>query len=119
LKQERVALGVAAALDKKAADLVVLKIADISGFADYFVICHGSSDRQVRAISDEIQERLRESGHRPISIEGETKANWILVDYGDVVFHVFLEERRRYYGLERLWGDAPDETPRYVSGRKD
>jgi ribosome-associated protein len=109
--------GVAAALDKKASDLLVLNLAEISSFADYFVICSAASERQAQAISDAIEEKLRARGRRPISIEGYAAARWILLDYGDVLFHVFLEEARRFYALERLWGDAGDETRRFAVAR--
>lgn len=109
--------GVAAALDKKASDLLVLNLADISSFADYFVICSASSERQAQAIADAIEEKLRASGRRPISVEGYAASRWILLDYGEVLFHVFLEESRRFYALERLWGDAGDETRRFAAAR--
>ena len=109
--------GVAAALDKKAADLLVLNLSGISPIADYFVICSASSERQAQAISDAIEERMSESGRRPRSVEGRGAGRWILLDYGDVLFHVILEEARRFYALERLWGDAGDETPRFASAR--
>lgn len=111
---EKVRLGVAAAADRKAHDLVVLDIGKVSSFADYFILCHGTSDRQVRAIADGIDEVLRASGVRPLSIEGEVKGQWVLLDYGDLIFHIFLEDRRRFYALERLWGDAPDVTTRFA-----
>lgn len=109
--------GVAAALDKKASDLLVLNLADISSFADYFVICSASSERQAQAIADAIEEKLRARGRRPISVEGYAASRWILLDYGEVLFHVFLEESRRFYALERLWGDAGDETRRFAAAR--
>lgn len=109
--------GVSAALDKKGADLLVLNLSEISSFADYFVICSASSDRQAQAIADAIEERLRAAGRRPISVEGYAASRWILLDYGDVLFHVFLEEARRFYALERLWGDAGDETRRFAAAR--
>ena len=108
-------LGVSAALDKKGADLLVLNLSEISSFADYFVICSASSERQAQAIADAVEERLRAEGRRPISVEGYGAARWILLDYGDVLFHVFLEESRRFYALERLWGDAGDETRRFAA----
>jgi len=109
--------GVAVALDKKGSDLLVLNLSEISSFADYFVICSATSDRQAQAIADAIEERLRAAGRRPISVEGYGTSRWILLDYGDVLFHVFLEESRRFYGLERLWGDAGDETRRFAAAR--
>jgi len=109
--------GVAAAIDKKASDLLVLNLTEISSFADYFVICSAGSERQAHAIADAIEETLRSRGRRPISIEGYAAARWVLLDYGEVLFHVFLEESRRFYGLERLWGDAGDETRRFAAAR--
>ncbi|HKB70266.1 MAG TPA: ribosome silencing factor [Thermoanaerobaculia bacterium] len=109
--------GIAAALDKKASDLLVLNLAEISSFADYFVICSASSERQAQAIADAVEEKLRTRGRRPISVEGYAASRWILLDYGEVLFHVFLEESRRFYALERLWGDAGDETRRFAAAR--
>lgn len=107
---------VAAALDKKAEELHVLNVAEATQFTDYFVICSGQSSRQVQAIADAVEERLRPLKVRPLHVEGYTTGQWVLMDYGDFVIHVFLQERRRFYGLERLWGDAPDETASFVDG---
>ncbi len=96
-----------AAVDKKAFQIVGLEISALSSYADGLLICSGGSDRQVAAIADEVQRQLGEEGRRPLHVEGERRAEWILMDYGDVVIHVFTEERRSYYGLEGLWGDAP------------
>jgi ribosome-associated protein len=86
---------------------VILDLHGISDVTDHFVICHGASDRQVAAIADAIEERLRrELALRPSSVEGRTQGHWILMDYIDFVVHVFLAERREYYRLESLWGDA-------------
>lgn len=99
---------VEAALDKKAEDLVVLDLRQISDVTDYFVICHGTSDRQVLTIADSIEERLiRTLRVKPASVEGRRRAEWILMDYIDFVVHVFVAEKREFYRLERLWGDAP------------
>jgi len=98
---------VEAARDKKAEDVLVLDLRGLCDFTDYFVICHGSSSRQVLAISEAIEERLRESEKRkPKHVEGRRTADWVLMDFIDVVVHVFLEEKRAFFGLERLWGDA-------------
>lgn len=97
-------------LDKKALDLKVLYLGAISDFTDYFVIASGSSERQVQAIADGVEERLREIGLRPLSSEGQSRGQWVLLDYGAFLVHVFTEERRAFYGLERLWSDAPDAT---------
>ena len=109
--------GVAAALEKQASNLLVLNLSEISSFADYFVICSVGNDRQAHAVADAIEGKLALRGRRPISVEGYAASRWILLDYGEVLFHVFLEESRRFYGLERLWGDAGDETPRFAAAR--
>ncbi|HKQ60155.1 MAG TPA: ribosome silencing factor [Candidatus Polarisedimenticolaceae bacterium] len=86
----------------------MLDLRGLSDVTDYFVICHGSSDRQARAIADAIEERLHRSGGlQPAHVEGQRSAEWILLDYLDFVVHVFTADRRGYYRLERLWGDAP------------
>jgi ribosome-associated protein len=107
---QRVREAVAAADDRKAVALKVLHLQKVSDFTDYFMICSGTSERQVQAIADAVQEKLRESRVRPLHVEGYNRAQWVLIDYGDLVVHVFQEEPRRYYALERLWGDAPDVT---------
>jgi ribosome-associated protein len=99
---------VEAALDKKAEDVLVLDLRGLCHFTDYFVICHGSSTRQALAIADEVEERLLEVGRlKPKHVEGRRVGDWILLDFIDVVVHVFVDEKREFYGLERLWGDAP------------
>lgn len=107
---QRVREAVVAADDRKAVDLKVLHLRKISDFTDYFVICGGASERQVQAIADAVEEKLREHRVRPLHVEGYNRAQWVLLDYGDFVVHVFQEEPRRHYALERLWGDAPDVT---------
>jgi ribosome-associated protein len=107
---QRVREAVAAADDRKALDLKVLHLQKISDFTDYFLICSGTSERQVQAIADAVQERLRSLRVRPLHVEGYNRGQWVLIDYGDLVVHVFQEEPRRHYALERLWGDAPDVT---------
>lgn len=109
--RDRVREGLSAALDKKAAAVLVFNLTELTTMADYFVLSTASSDRQARAISDAITEALGPA----LSLEGADTANWILMDYGDVVFHVFQEEARRFYALERLWGDAPNETGRFAA----
>jgi ribosome-associated protein len=106
----RVREAVAAAEDRKAVELRVLHLEKVSDFTDYFLICSGTSERQVQAIADSVQERLREERVRPLHVEGYNRGQWILLDYGDFVVHIFQEEPRRFYSLERLWGDAPDVT---------
>jgi ribosome-associated protein len=88
--------------------VVVLDLRGISDVTDWFVICHGTSDRQVRAIADAIEERLgRSLRSKPVHVEGRRTCEWVLMDYIDFVVHVFLEDKREFYRLERLWGDAP------------
>ena len=88
--------------------MLVLDLRGLCHFTDYFVICHGASSRQALAIADGIEERLFEEGRRkPKHIEGRRVADWILMDFIDIVVHVFVEEKREFYSLERLWGDAP------------
>lgn len=100
-------LAALAADDKRAKQVVILDISPISPVADYFVICHGSSSVQVKAIVDQIAEKVREEdGRHPHHVEGYANARWVLLDYGDVVIHVFHEQEREFYNLERLWGDA-------------
>lgn len=100
------ALAVAAATDKKALDLIVLDLRKASAFTDYFLICTGANSRQVQAIADAVQEALGKRGVKPSIVEGEGKADWVLIDYFDFVVHVFTPSTRDFYGLERLWGDA-------------
>ncbi len=109
----RVRGAVAAALDRKAVDLRVLHLGSVSDFTDYFLICTGTSERQVQAIAEAVEERLRQQGARPLSAEGYPGGHWVLLDYGDLLVHVFTESRRGFYGLERLWSDAPDVTAEF------
>ncbi len=106
LKQQ-VAAAIQACLDKKAEELSILEMEKGSGaFTDYFVLCSGTNPRQVQAIADEVELRLKAAGLRPGQIEGYKQAEWILVDYGDFVVHVFSEKARKFYDLERLWKTA-------------
>jgi len=86
---------------------VILEVKNLSSFTDFFVICSGNSDRQVQAIAAHLEEKLGQGGIRPLSIEGKREGRWILLDYGDVVIHVFYQPVREFYNLERLWSDAP------------
>jgi ribosome-associated protein len=95
------------ASDKKASDIVLLEIREMTTVADYFVIASGASDRQLGAIADGIVETLREEGTRPIGREGSANAHWLLIDYGSVIVHVMSPPERDFYQLERLWADAP------------
>ena len=92
--------------DKKGLDLVVLDISGIASFASCFLICSGESSRQIQAIADEVQEKMRASGFRPSHIEGYRNAEWILMDYVDLVVHIFSKNARAFYDLERLWRDG-------------
>jgi len=95
------------ALDKKAVDLAVLDVQGVSTVTDYFLVCSGKSTTHVRTITDAIRQELKAEGIRPLHAEGRAESGWVLLDYGDVLVHVFLEDTRAYYALERLWGDAP------------
>ena len=106
----RVRDAVAAADDRKAVDLKVLHLEKVTDFTDYFLICSGTSERQVQAIADAVLERMREEKVRPLHVEGYNRGQWVLLDFGDFVVHIFQEEPRKFYALERLWGDAPDVT---------
>jgi ribosome-associated protein len=99
-------VAVRAAESKQAKDIRVLDLRDVTTFADHFVICSGSNTRQIQAIVDEIGLQLKKAGELPNSLEGYTNGEWVLIDYGDYVVHVFSEKARTYYDLERLWRDA-------------
>jgi ribosome-associated protein len=103
---ERIRRTLGAALEKKALDLTVLDLRGIASFTDFFVITTGTNRRQCQAISDEVVEQLKRSGTRAARVEGFQTAEWILIDYGDFVVHVFDEKARRFYDLERLWREA-------------
>jgi len=105
-----------AALDKKAADVVVLDLRATPAFTDFFVLCSGQSQRQVKAIADGVEEALRTAKVRPAHVEGYERAEWVLMDYFTFIVHVFTPQTRTFYSLERLWGDAErievsDEEP--------
>lgn len=111
----RALLCINALLERKAKNIVVLNVKEISAFTDYFIICSGVSDRQVRSIASAIQENVKKSGILPLGVEGEAAGRWILMDYDDVIIHIFLESVRSFYDMERLWADSPqlaipDET---------
>ncbi|HEX8370078.1 MAG TPA: ribosome silencing factor [Pyrinomonadaceae bacterium] len=104
---ENIRLALACAADKKAVNTVVLDLREIASFTEFFVITSGTNQRQVQAIADEIQEQLKKQlDSRPIRIEGYNTAEWILLDYGDFIAHVFDQKSREFYDLERLWRDA-------------
>ena len=96
-----------AALDRKALDLVILDVHGLSSVTDYFLVCSGRSTTHLRSITDAIREEMKVANERLFHGEGTPESGWMLLDYGDVLMHVFLEETRLYYALERLWGDAP------------
>jgi ribosome-associated protein len=103
-------LAAQAALSKKATDVVILHVGDVTPVADCFVLASGSSEPQVKAILEAVEDTLAEHGHRPWHIEGRDALRWVLLDYVDVVVHVFRDTVREYYLLERLWGDARREV---------
>ena len=100
-------ISVKASLAKKAEDVVVLALSDLTAFTEYFLIMHGNSSRQIQALCEGIQAELRKAQVRPLSVEGVANAEWVLMDYGDFIVHIFTKEKRNYYSLEKLWGDAP------------
>lgn len=110
----RVRDAVAAAEGRQAIEIKVLGLGEVSDFTDYFVLCSGASDRQVQAIADAVEEKLRAGGVRPLHVEGLRGGRWVLMDYGAFVVHVFQDEVRRFYGLERLWSDAPEVTSEFL-----
>lgn len=102
------ALKIAKFLDnKKASDIKILELKDLTIITDYFVICSSESTIQVKSFTEYIKEQMEMEGFKPFNIEGLKYAHWVLIDYGDVIVHIFLEETRHYYDLERLWLDAP------------
>ena len=101
-----VAKAVRAALDKKAVDVVVLDLRNTAAFTDFFVLCSGLSQRQVKAIADGVEETLRAAKVRPAHVEGYDRADWVLMDFFNFIVHVFTPQTREFYSLERLWGDA-------------
>jgi ribosome-associated protein len=98
---------VEAGLARKAEDLCVLDLRELTSFTDFFVIAHGNSTRQITAIAEGVVAELKPAGLRPISVEGRDSADWVLVDYGSIVVHVFSRAAREHFALENLWGDAP------------
>lgn len=104
--RSEIRLAVEAAQDKHAVDITVLKLADKGAFAEYFLLCSGQSQPQIKAIGEAIEERLAEQGVRLAHREGKSGAEWMLLDYGDFIVHIFSERARHYYDLERLWRTA-------------
>jgi ribosome-associated protein len=114
---ERILRTLQAAAEKKAIETVVLDLREIASFTDYFVITSGANERQVQAISDEVFETMKKAGMPPARVEGYKTAEWILLDFGDFVFHVFDEKARKFYDLERLWRESRRvELPRELNG---
>lgn len=114
---ERVSAAIEAASDKKALDLVVLDLREIASFTDYFVIASGANERQVQAIADEVYEKLKKAGSASARMEGYKTAEWVLLDFGDFVVHVFEQKARQFYNLERLWREAMKvEVPASLRG---
>jgi ribosome-associated protein len=109
MSPERLAITIAAhAADRKATDIVALDLRQVAGYTDFFVICSGNTDRQAKAIHDAVHQGLKKSdGLLPRRVEGASEARWILMDYLDVVVHIFTPETRDFYRLESLWGDVP------------
>ncbi|TDQ46854.1 ribosome silencing factor [Actinorugispora endophytica] len=107
---ELVTIAAAAAADKLAQEIIAYDVSDQLVITDAFVLCSAPNDRQVRAIVDEVEDRLREAGAKPVRREGERDGRWVLLDYVDLVVHIQHEEERGFYGLERLWKDCPEIT---------
>ena len=106
-KDPRLNLVLKAVMGKKARDIIVLDMSGLTSLADSFIICSGRSNRQVTAIADYIRTDLKKQGVAPLSVEGLQEGHWVLMDYGDIVIHVFYDDVRRFYDLEGLWSDAP------------
>ena len=105
-EKEMVSIAVKALDNKQGKDIKVLRTADQTTLADYFVICNGTSNTQVRALADAVEEAMSKAGEEPHHLEGHRGNQWTLMDYSAVVIHIFTEEGREFYGLERLWSDA-------------
>ena len=104
--------------DKKAEEITVLDVRDLTSFTDYFIVCTGESEPQLRTIAKNIEEKMTATGVRPHHLEGKSEHGWILMDYDDFIVHIFSRDKRTFYDLERLWGDAPRlQVPEGVSSR--
>ncbi len=113
--EKKIQLCIQAAVDKKAKNLLVLDISELSSFADYFIISSGRSDRQVQGIAGSIEKSLKENGVYPLGVEGFREGKWVLIDYGDVIIHVFYEPTRAFYSLEKIWkGAARIDIGRFI-----
>jgi ribosome-associated protein len=104
--EEKLSAAEEALLARRALDLVALDMRELTLITDYFLICHGTSGVHIRALAEGVAERLEEQGVHPMGVEGYQESRWVLLDYGDLVVHIFAEEERGFYDLERLWGDA-------------
>jgi ribosome-associated protein len=114
-------IAAAAILSRKGRDPVLLDLRGITLIADFFLLCHGTSTVHIKALTDAVVERLKKRGIKPSGREGQGQSGWTLLDYGDVIVHIFSEEQREFYSLERLWGDAPSRpvaAKRRRSGRE-
>ncbi|MDD6262271.1 MAG: ribosome silencing factor [Clostridiales bacterium] len=109
--EETAKLAVEAALDKKACDLKLLHVTELTTLADYYVICTGTSNTQMRAIAESVEKKLSENGMQPLHTEGYGSASWVLIDFGTVIVHIFNKDVREFYSLERLWNDAESVDP--------
>ncbi|MGE4518470.1 MAG: ribosome silencing factor [Desulfobacteraceae bacterium] len=107
-----------AVLGKKTEGVTVLDVSGLTSVADIFIIGSGRSSRQVKAIAEYVKRNLRDKGKKPLSIDGENEGNWVLIDYGDVVIHLFQESTRRFYDLEGLWMDAPRILKEYIDKKR-
>lgn len=117
--KRQVAEAISACQEKKADEITILELEKESGaFTDYFVVCSGTNPRQIQAISDEVELRLKNSGVRPTHVEGYKQAEWVLLDYVDFVVHIFSEKSRRFYDLERLWKSAKKLEPGELTAKK-
>lgn len=110
----RMDLFVQAALGRKAEGIVILDVRELTSIADAFIICSGRSNRQVSAIADHVERFLKKHDIRALSVDGKKEGHWVLMDYGDIIIHVFYEEIRKFYDLEGLWGDAPRVTTKDI-----
>jgi ribosome-associated protein len=117
--RERAIAAARAAASKLAADIVILDVRNLIVITDYFVIATGGTERQVRTIVEAVEKELKDAGERPLRREGQSEGRWVLLDYVDVVVHVFAQEERGYYDLERLWRDAPTLEWEEEPGRSD
>ena len=106
IPKEMVKVAYDALTEKKAEDITVIDINDVSTIADYFVITNGENSHQVQALVDNVQEKMYKAGFKCRSVEGFSAANWVLLDFGDIVVHIFSRDDRRFYGLERIWRDG-------------